>query len=141
MNDFVLATCELLVAHFRNLQMPSANGRGFHTRVFSHVLHPEEQFVSAGRSELSTKGGATRLEHIVPCRVLFDETIRLIREGQLSDQDIAKLLAKHWRVARLAQSEQQALDRVHRHTMPAGWRFDDGDTFARLALLGITLQP
>lgn len=141
MNAFVLATCELLVAHFRNLEMPEALGYGFHSRVFSHLLHPEERFVFAGQSQLSTTGVETRLEHLVPCRVLHQETIRLIHEGALSDAEIARLLASSWRVARIAHSEQQFLDRSYKQCMPDGWRIEQGDVMARLKLCNIELQP
>lgn len=90
MSAFVFATCELLVAHFRNLVMPEALGHGFHSRVFSHLLHPEERFVFAGRSQLSTTGVETRFEHLVPGRVLYQESTRLICEGELSDAEIAR---------------------------------------------------
>lgn len=81
----------------------------------------------------------TRLEHVVPCRVLYQESTRLICEGELSDAEIARLLASHWRVARLARSEQKMLDQAYKQRMPDGWRFQDGDTLSRLKLSNIEL--
>lgn len=134
----VLATCALLVAHFRNLH--EQGGKGFHTRLFSHMLHPEQHFVFAGRSAAVQPGVPTHPEHVVPCAVLISECRRLITEGA-TDTYITTLLAKHWKVATITKAEQQRLDIAlgYKSKMPTGWRFEDGDTFARLQTADIAL--
>lgn len=143
MSQFVRATCRLLVEHFNNITTLDSNGCGFHSRVFSHVLHPEEKFILEGYSAGALTGQPTRLEHLVPCIVLFNETKRLLDEGKLTRDEIAQLLQKHWRVARITQSEQQTLDYIHKlkTTMPIGWKYETDSTLARLEVAHIKLQP
>ena len=90
--QIVLKTCILLVSHFRNLH--ENKGLGFHTRLFSHILHPEREFVFAGRSVNVNQDTDTHPEHIVPCAVLISECRRMISQGA-TDEQIAPLLAKH----------------------------------------------
>ena len=66
--QIVLKTCILLVSHFRNLH--ENKGLGFHTRLFSHILHPEREFVFAGRSVNVNQDTDTHPEHI--CRIPDD---------------------------------------------------------------------
>lgn len=94
-SDFVSATCLLLVDHFRNILLLSKNGAGFHTRMFSHILHPEKHFVYAGQSEQVTSETPIHLEHVVPCATLIAECKRLIKAETHSQEDIAILLKKH----------------------------------------------
>lgn len=133
--DVVYATCVLLVAHFRNLIQFSKNNLGFHTRIFSHMLHPEKEFVYAGKSEKVTSETPTHPEHVVPCATLVTECQRLIRAGTHSDQAIAVLLQKHWKVATITKEEQEILDAKskfgYKSTMPPDWTFETGNTFAR----------
>lgn len=138
-SDIVLKTCRLLVSHFRNLV--EHGDLGFHTRLFSHMLHPEPRFVFAGVSQAVTEDTPTHPEHVVPCAKLITECQRLIREGILSDEEIASLLAKHWKVATITKEEQRRLDYElgFKSDMPPEWRFEDGDTFARLSRAGIVL--
>ena len=140
-DDIVYKTCLLLVTHFRNLLVHSEDNLGFHTRIFSHFLHPEEKFVFAGKSKMVTSDTPTHPEHVVPCAVLINECKRLINEGQLSYSQIAKLLRKHWRLARITKAEQAKLDFElgHKSTMPSGWRFETGNTFERFRLAEIEL--
>jgi hypothetical protein len=135
----ITRTCHLVVAHLRNVDQHG--GKGLHTRLFSHLLHPEEDFVFAGRSIRLQPGMPSRLEHVVPCAVMLRECRRLIGEGS-ADEAIALLLASHWRVARITLDEQQRLDKALRlkSTMPAGWRFESGATLARFTAAGITLD-
>ena len=141
--DVVYETCLLLVAHFRNLIQLSKNGFGFNTRIFSHVLHPEKEFVYAGQSENVTPETPTHPEHVVPCAVLITECQRLIKAGTHSDQQIAELLKKHWKVATITQEERQILDDKskldYKSKMPNKWTFETGNTFARLQEAKIVL--
>lgn len=141
--DFVYETCLLLVAHFRNIIQFSEKGFGFNTRIFSHILHPEKEFVYAGQSKNVNTETPTHPEHVVPCATLITECQRLIRAGTLSDEEIATLLQKHWKLATITKEEQGILDLKlgHKSTMPANWDFETGDTFARLKEAGIVLIP
>ena len=138
-NDIVYETCVILVRHFRNLI--KGGRRGFHSRIFSYMLHPEDEFVNAGRSVKATTETPTHPEHVVPCAVLISESCRLIEEGALSDEEIASLLQKHWKIATIAKFEQEYLDSElkYKSVMPSGWTFENGDTFARLDEAGISL--
>lgn len=140
MTQFITATCLLLVDHFLNIKS-NPTGYGFNSRVFSHVLHPEEKFILEGCSAGTIAGEPSRLEHLVPCLVLYNETQRLLANGKLSKVEIALLLQKHWRVARITHEEQKRLDSKHKQTMPKGWVYETGDTLARLKVAGIKLQP
>jgi len=141
-DDIVYMACLLLVAHFRNLRGYSKDNFGFHTRIFSQFLHPEEKFVFAGKSKMVTGETPTHREHVVPCAVLVNECKRLIDEGRLSDSEIAQLLRKHWRLAKITKIEQKKLDVElgYRSTMPPGWSFETGNTFERFKLAKIELQ-
>lgn len=137
-SPIVLKTCTLLVAHFRHLL--EHGGSGFHTRLFSHMLHPEVQFVFAGTSIAVQPGVPTHPEHVVPCAVLISECRRMIQEGA-PDAQIAALLARHWKLATITKEEQRHLDYHwgYKSKMPPGWRFEDGDTFARFRAANIVL--
>lgn len=141
--DVVYETCLLLVGHFRNLIQLSENGFGFNTRIFSHMLHPEKEFVYAGHSEKVTIETPTHPEHVVPCATLITECQRLIRAGIHSDEAIAVLLQKHWKVASITKEEQQILDSKskldYKSKMPANWTFETGNTFARFEEAKIVL--
>ncbi|WP_147431313.1 hypothetical protein [Azonexus fungiphilus] len=104
------------------------------------MLHPEIQFVFVGKSVSISKDTPTHPEHVVPCAFMINECKRLIKEG-VSDELIASLLEKHWKVALISKEEQHRLDFElgWKSTMPSGWRFEDGDTFARLKLANIDL--
>ena len=137
--DVVYETCLLLVAHFRNLNQHGKSD--VHTRIFSHMLHPEEKFVYAGKSEKVGTDTPTHPEHVVPCKKLIEECQGLIGEGKHSDEQIASLLQKHWKVATITKAEQKHLDYHlgYKSSMPVGWTFESGDTFERFKLAGIVL--
>ncbi len=141
--EIVQETCLLLVRHFRNLIEAGNDVHGFHTRLFSHMLHPERIFVYAGQSVNVQPGMPTHPEHVVPCAKLISECKRLIKERSRSDDEIAAMLHKHWKLADITKGEQFKLDRELglKSDMPPGWTFESGDTFARFTLAGIKLQP
>lgn len=140
----VKSTCLLLVRHFRNLIESDSNnsGYGFNTRIFSHILHPEKEFVFAGCSEQVTDETPIHPEHVVPCATLILECKRLIRAGMHTDEQIAFLLQKHWRLAFITKKEQRILDFElgYKSTMPEGWSFESGDTFERFHLANISIK-
>lgn len=132
----------LLVKHFKDCV--ERGGKGFHTRIFSHFLHPETDFVGAGQSREVADGDPSHPEHVVPCSVLIDESARLINEG-VDEERIARLLSKHWKVALISKEQARYMDSKDglnmKNAMPDGWCFEEGDTYARLRLAGIELLP
>ena len=137
--DIVYRTCLVLTRHIRNQVEENRNGN--HTRIFSHLLHPEIDFVYLGKSTKVTPETNTHPEHVVPCAVLLLETRRLIEESKIRDDEIAKLLQKHWKIAIITKEEANILDRDlgYKSIMPIGWSFEHGDTMARLKEGNITL--
>jgi len=133
--ELVYRTCVLLVQHFRNLIEARAGGFncGFHSRIFQHMLHWEFDFVGIGQSAEVTNESSFHPEHVVPCAVLISETCRLIEGNVLSDTEIAKLLQKHWKIARITKKQASEIDKHYKSTMPLGWCFEFGETLARLA--------
>ena len=138
-HDIVFKTCQLLVSHFRNLV--ELDTCGFNSRIFEHMLHPENRFVFAGTSISVNSETKTHPEHVVPCAFMIEECKRLIRERLHTDFEIAALLQRHWKVATITKIEQANLDYELglKSKMPPGWKFEDGDTYARLKLAGVTL--
>lgn len=111
-NELVSQTCLVLVQHFRNLV--THNGSGFNSRIFSHVLHPEKEFMFLGTSEKLNIGEKPHPEHVVPCAVLITECCRLIKSNENhSDEYIALLLQKHWKIAHITKDEAKKLDQNH----------------------------
>jgi len=131
-DEYVYETCLLLVKHFRNSLMES---RPVHSRIFEHILHPEINYVLVGESEAVRLGGEKHPEHVVPCATLMTECRRLIKENWF-DEDIAKLLQKHWKIVHISKDEANYLDSKDglnlKWNMPSEWRFENGDTFERL---------
>lgn len=138
-DDFVYRTCQTVVRHIRN-HVEEGRG-GIHTRLFSHILHPERDFVYLGQSAEAAAGIDTHCEHVVPCAVLIAETRRLIQEDQLDDDEIAKLLQKHWKIALVTKKQARHIDFElgYKSKMPTGWNFETGDTLARLDKANIAL--
>jgi hypothetical protein len=136
-------TCLLLIQHFRNLI--DAGTVGFNSRIFQHMLHWEFDFVGIGHSPEVTLESGIHPEHVVPCAVLINESRRLIEQGRLSDEKIAKLLQKHWKIARITPEQAGYIDGKeglgYKHTMPSGWDFETGETLARLNAAKITIVP
>ena len=138
----VNSTCLLLVRHFRTLMELNNEGYGYNTRVFSHILHPEKEFVFAGYSDKVKDDSQIHPEHVVPCATLILECKRLIAAGTHTDEEIADFLRKHWKLVFITKEEQRLLDFElgYRSTMPEGWTFENGDTLERLHRANITLR-
>ncbi len=137
-DEVVYETCLLIVRHFRNLLQYKING--FNTRLFSHMLHPERDFVFLGTSVEAKSASQLHPEHVVPCAVLIGECCRLISEGQ-ADEMVAKLLRKHWKIALITKEQATELDhtRKWKSTMPPDWNFETGDTLERFDLANIQI--
>jgi len=140
--ESVYRTSLLLVEHFNNCIQRS--GKGIHTRIFSHILHPEQEFVAIGCSKEVIDGAKAYPEHVVPCATLINESFRLIEDG-MAKEDIAKLLAKHWKIVYISKVQATYLDTKKglnlKYKMPEGWTFETGDTFARMKLAKIEVLP
>ena len=140
-DEIVYRTCQVLVRLFRNNHEEDERGC-INTRLFSHILHPEKDYVLIGYTKEARVDPKPHLEHIVPCAMLVTEVRRLIKEGLLPDDQIASLLQKHWKVAYLSRQQAHHLDHEigYKYSMPDGWSFEKGDTCARLIQAGISLE-
>lgn len=140
--ESVYKTSLLLIDHFE--YCIKRGGKGIHSRIFSHILHPEEDFVAVGRSQQVIDGAPSYPEHVVPCATLISESFRLIGDG-LPKNEIAKLLAQHWRIVYISKEQAKYLDTKKglnlKYKMPKGWNFETGSSFARLDLAEIKILP
>ena len=132
-------SCKLIVQLVRN-HVEERRG-GLHTRIFSHILNPEADYVCAGVSREAAEVPRSKwyLEHVVPCRTLVVELRRLVIQNSMSDDRIAALLRKHWKVAWITKDQAREIDKHYKSDMPRGWNFESGDTLVRLS--GIELLP
>ena len=137
--ELVYRTCIVLVRHFINLTEYGSGG--FHTRIFQHILHPEYEFVGAGKSKEVISGSAAYPEHVVPCAVLIRETRQLIDMKEYAVEEIARLLQKNWKVVMITPEQAQYIDHKlgYKSSMPDGWDFKTGDTFVRLKAANIRI--
>ena len=140
--ESIYKTSLLLVEHFS--YCIQREGRGIHSRIFSHILHPEEEFVAIGQSQEVINGAPAHPEHVVPCATLISESFRLLNEG-MPKEDIAKLLSKHWKIVYISKEQANYLDTKKglnlQHKMPVGWQFETGDSFERLNIAKIEVLP
>lgn len=143
MTSFMEEACNIVVEHIDLCRKRDQAGEpsGFHSRFFSHILHPEEHFVFVGKSTAEHKD-SSHPEHLVPCVMMYWEVRRLLDEN-MPKPKIAKLLEKHWKIARISKEEARYIDSKNglglKTKMPDGWTFETGDTMARLTLAGIEL--
>lgn len=138
-DDILFKTCQIVVQWVK-LHVDDRRG-GLHTRIFSHILNPELDYVCAGisREALESNRSARYFEHVVPCRTLIVELRRLVACNERSADEIASMLMKHWKVALITKDQAREIDRHYKSEMPEGWTFETGDTMARLS--GIELLP
>ncbi|MCF7977140.1 MAG: hypothetical protein K9L82_03840 [Chromatiaceae bacterium] len=139
-DELVYLTSLLLVKHFKNLV--GAGNIGFNSRIFQHMLHWEYEFVGIGQSVDVIDGVDVHPEHVVPCAVMIDECRRLIEEKQLSDEEIAKFLQKHWKIVKITKEQARYIDFQlgYKSKMPSGWKFETGETLARLTEANIDIK-
>lgn len=109
--------------------------------LFSHILHPERDFVCIGQSDALRGGASSHPERLVPCAILIQEVRRLLIERRLTNDEIAALLQKHWKIALILKEQARHIDfdLGYKSRMPDGWSFETGDTLARLQSANITL--
>ena len=82
-NKLIFQTCLLLVGHITNLvehEKSTGIRIGYHSRIFDALLHPQEHFISLGKSERLLDGVQGRIEHVVPCAYIVEKLEELIKE-------------------------------------------------------------
>lgn len=109
-------------------------GRVGSTRIFEHVI-PDEWLICGQ----SSSGGKCR-EHVVPCALIRDQSIKMYQEGKLIE-DIENMIEKHLAIVLISAQERYILDNKcgWKTKMPNGWSFGSDDPFARLTLAGIKI--
>jgi hypothetical protein len=138
-NEVVYRASKTVVQLIRN-HVEEERG-GIHSRLFSHMLHPERDFVCIGQSDAVKGGASAHPEHLVPCTILIQEVRRLLTESRLTDDEIAALLQKHWKIALISKEQARHIDfdLGYKSRMPDGWMFETGETLARLQSANISL--
>ena len=106
------------------------------TRLFLEPMIPNK-FVLVGRS-----AGGHYNEHVVP-RVVLCQICHEILSQDRSEESlkrIAEVIKKHLKVVQITKEEQVILDKRYKVSMPPGWDYDSGDTFARLKEVEIEFE-
>ena len=99
-NKLIFQTCLLLVRHITNLvehEKSTGIRIGYHSRIFDALLHPQEHFISLGKSERLLDGVQGRIEHVVPCAYIIEKLEELIKEQKYTQEELAHALQKNWR--------------------------------------------
>lgn len=100
---------------------------GGHTRIIEFLLVDEAIIVG------ESVNGKTYREHVVPLCVIRDESMRMYKEGKDVDE-VAEAINNHLAIILISNEEADILNKVKgwKTKMPDGWRFNQGDIFARL---------
>lgn len=98
-----------------------------------------DHIIGRGESVSRTKEDSYR-EHVVPCIMIHNETIRMVLAGA-TKVDVAQMIATNLAIVRITKAEADKLDHKLKlkTTMPDGWNFGD-DVFARLNVAKIQLK-
>ena len=145
-NKLIFQTCLLLVRHITNLvehEKSTGVRIGYHSRIFDSLLHPQEYFISLGKSEKLLDGVQGRIEHVVPCAYIVEKLEELIKEQKYTQEELAHALQKNWKVAHITKEEAKFMDfnLKLKSTMPKDWDFMTGRPEIRLEAAGIRLVP
>ena len=145
-NKLIFQTCLLLVGHITNLvehEKSTGIRIGYHSRIFDALLHPQEHFISLGKSERLLDGVQGRIEHVVPCAYIIEKLEELIKEQKYTQEELAHALQKNWKVAHITKEEADFMDfdLKLKSTMPKDWDFMTGRPEIRLEAAGIRLIP
>jgi len=107
-------------------------GRTGSTRIFEHVL--PDAWLIVGKS----LNGGTYREHIVPCMMIRDQSIKMYSEGY-SVENVADMINKHLAIVLITEAEREKLDNELglKTAMPRNWVFSSGDPFQRLIDAGV----
>lgn len=108
---------------------------GIHSRIFEVLVH--DDYVRIGTS----LKGAHHREHVVPCALLRDQSLRMFHEGSLVEE-VAAMLERNLLIALISSEERYYLDVTLglKNKMPTGWQFGVNDPLDRLKAAGIVLR-
>ena len=125
-----------LVQLTRYFEKRLIDGWGAHTRAFECFVRDELLLIGKGHA-----GGGHR-EHVVPCELLRDRCLELLRAG-LSPETAAEWIRPYLAIVQITPQQANTLDVALglKMRMPAGWRFDVDCIFDRLHTAGITFDP
>lgn len=120
----------------RYLEKRLVDGGGAHTRAFECFV--PDSLLPQGQSHA---GGGHR-EHVVPCALLRDRCIELLRAG-LPVEQVAEWMRPYLAIVVITPDEAKKMDfEIGLKTrMPPGWRFDEDCIFDRLHVAGIAFRP
>jgi len=115
---------------------------GGDTRILDHWMIPN-QYVEVGSS---LKGKGYR-EHVVPRKVIRDECLTVFEDTLDQDKELvidkaAKLIGELLYIIHITKEEANHVDIVQglKQKMPQGWKYEDGDVFARLKKASIEFE-
>lgn len=149
-DQYLKNTCDVIIQHIKNmilLQSSINKSWGYHSRFIERLVHPEDELIFKGYSKpifqnLPVGAIPTRKEHIVPMSYLIDNIWELIKQRDLSDQDLSKILKRNLGIAYITHDEQKKLDSKAyglKTKMPVGWCLITDDPLDRLKATGIEL--
>ena len=77
-------------------------------------------------------------EHVVPCKMIIDQAIRMFQEFNMTVGQVAKMIEDNLKIVHITNDQAKYLDQDLglRTTMPAGWKFGD-NIYARLDVANI----
>lgn len=107
---------------------------GIHSRIFEVLVH--DDYVRIGTS----LKGAHHREHVVPCALLRDQSLRMFNDGR-SIEEVADMIERNLLIAMISSEERYHLDVTLglKNKMPEGWQFGIDDPMDRLKAAGIVL--
>lgn len=120
----------------RYLEKRLVDGGGAHTRAFECFV--PDSLLPQGQSHA---GGGYR-EHVVPCALLRDKCMELLRSG-LPVEQVAEWMRPYLAIVVITPDEATKMDSEMglKTRMPSGWRFDEDCIFDRLHVAGIEFHP
>lgn len=149
-NQFIKNTCDLIIQHIKNIITLRENINkpwGYSSRLMEHFFHPESKLLFKGYSKTIFEDQSTTAikpwkEHIVPMAYIFNNLWELIKNTNISDAELSKILQRNLGVAYISYEEARKLDTKFsglKTTMPEGWCLETGDPLDRLKAVGIEL--
>lgn len=125
-----------LVQLARYFEKRLIDGWGAHTRAFECFVHDDLLPMGKGHA-----GGGHR-EHVVPCALLRDRCMELLRAG-LPVEAAADWMRPYLAIVMITPQQANHLDVELglKTCMPPGWRFDFDCIFERLHAARITFDP
>jgi hypothetical protein len=120
----------------RYLEKRLVDGGGAHTRAFECFV--PDSLLPQGQSHA---GGGYR-EHVVPCALLRDKCMELLRSG-IPVEQVAEWMRPYLAIVVITPDEANKMDSEMglKTRMPSGWRFDEDCIFDRLHVAGIEFHP